>query len=168
MQHHQDSVGYVQTYRYRDLLNRHTIKSHSTAHRKLGLSRSAGFFEPAPEWGIENEAEGDGDAEPDREYKQEAIRLGNSILISPGAELADATNRRFLEQLYFRELHPQWPILHQETFQSKSQPEELVQAVLVAGLWMIDTTETRQLAESYHDRLIAIQCKYLVKQFPLV
>ena len=87
------------------------------------------------------------------------------MLISLGAELAQASNRRLLEQLYFRRLHPHWPMLHQNTFQSKTQPEELVQAVLVAGLWMTDTAKARQVAECHHDRMVEIQCKNSVKQF---
>jgi Fungal specific transcription factor domain len=156
----------VQTYRYSDLLNRHIVKSHSTSKRNLGLSHSASFLKPEPKRGIGNNVEGDGDAKPDRECRQLALRrLGDSMLISLGAELAQASNRRLLEQLYFRELHPHWPILHQNTFQSKTQPEELVQAVLVAGLWMTDTAKTRQLAECHHDRMVEIQCNNSVKQF---
>ena len=156
----------MQTYRYSDLLNRHVVKSHSTSQSNPGLSRSASFLNSNPRKGIGKLVEGDDDAEPDRECRQFALRrLADSILISLGAELTQAPNRRLLEQLYFRELHPHWPILHQNTFQSKTQPEELVQAVLVAGLWMTDTAETRQLAEFHHDRMVEIQCNNSVKQF---
>ncbi len=104
--------------------------------------------------------EGDGDAKPDREcIKLPLWRLVDSKLISLGAELAQSSNRKLLEQHYFREFHPHWPILHQNTFQSKTQPEELVQAVLVAGLWMADTAKTRQLAEYHHDMMVEIQCQ---------
>lgn len=90
------------------------------------------------------------------------------MLITLGAELTQASTRSSLQQLYFREIHPHWPILHQNTFQSKTESEELVQAVLVAGLWMTDTASTKQLAESHHDMMFEIECKISVMQFLLI
>lgn len=80
------------------------------------------------------------------------------MMISLGAELAQASNRKLLEQLYFSKLHLHWPILHQNTYQSAAQPEQLVQAVLVAGLWMTGTAKARQVAELHHDKMVEIQC----------
>jgi hypothetical protein len=81
------------------------------------------------------------------------------MMISLGAEFAQAFNRKLLEQLYFSKLHLHWPILHQNTFQSVAQPEQLVQAVLVAGLWMTGTAKARQQAEFHHDKIVEIQCE---------
>lgn len=156
----------MQTYCYSDLLNRHIVKSHSVSQKNLGLSRSASFLQPEPKRASGNHVEREGDAKSDRERRELALRrLSDSMLISLGAELAQASNRKFLEQLYFRKLHPHWPILHQNTFQSKTQSEQLVQAVLVVALWMTDTAKTRQLAECQHDMMVEIQCKNSVKQF---
>lgn len=116
---------------------------------------------PEPKRDIGNNAE----AKPDDERREPALRrLSDSMMISLGAEFAQASNRRLLEQLYFSKLHVHWPILHQNTFQSKAQPEQLVQAVLVAGLWMTGTAKARQLAECHHDKIVEIQCENSVKQ----
>lgn len=104
-------------------------------------------------------------AKPDDERRELALRrLSDSMMISLGAEFAQASNRRLLEQGYFSKLHLYWPILHQHTYQSKPQPEQLVQAVLVAGSWMTGTAKARQLAESHHDKIVEIQCENSVKQ----
>ncbi|KFY99755.1 hypothetical protein V500_01283 [Pseudogymnoascus sp. VKM F-4518 (FW-2643)] len=100
------------------------------------------------------------EAKPDDERREQALRrLSDSMMITLGAEFAQVSNRRLLEQGYFSKLHLHWPILHQHTFQSKPQPEQLVQAVVVAGLWMTGTTKARQLAESHHDKIVEIQCE---------
>jgi hypothetical protein len=144
------------------------VKSHSTSQKNHESSRPARFVELESRQGIENDVEGDADAESDHGCKHLGMQLDDSMMITLGAELAQVSNRRSLEQLYFCEFHPHWPILHQDTFQRKTQPEELVQAVLIAGLWMIDTAKTRLLAESYHDKLVKRQCKYIVKQCPII
>lgn len=81
------------------------------------------------------------------------------MMISLGAEFTQASNRKLLEQLYFSKLHLHWPILHQSTFHSEAQPEQLVQAVLVAGVWMTGTAKARQQAEFHHDKIVEIQCE---------
>ncbi|KAG7059023.1 C2H2 type zinc finger domain protein, partial [Colletotrichum scovillei] len=41
---------------------------------------------------------------------------------------------------YFNMFHPEWPILHKETFISCPQPPELVRAVTMVGYWIERTT----------------------------
>ncbi|KFY18437.1 hypothetical protein V493_08616 [Pseudogymnoascus sp. VKM F-4281 (FW-2241)] len=98
--------------------------------------------------------------EPDYERRELALRrLSDIMMISLGAEFAEASDRKLLEQLYFSKLHLHWPILHQNTFRSKTQPEQLVQAVLIAGLWMTGTAKARQQVEFHHDKIVEIQCE---------
>jgi hypothetical protein len=70
------------------------------------------------------------------------------------AQLLQAANRAQLQELYFSEFHPHWPLLHKDTFQSTPQPPGLVQVVLLIGLWMVNTDEARTQAASYHDTLL--------------
>lgn len=108
---------------------------------------------------------GDVEARPDYERRELALRrLSDSMMISLGAEFAQASNRRVLEQIYFSKFHLHWPILHQYTFQREAQPEQLVQAVLVAGLWMMGTAKAREAAECQHDKIVEIQCENSVNQ----
>lgn len=151
----------VPTYLHSDLLNRHIALSHSLSPGKLELSPQAGFLIPEPKQDIGSNAE----AKLDLERRELALRqLSDSMMISLGAELAQASNRRLLVQLYFSKLHLHWPILHRDSFQSKAQPEQLVQVVLVAGLWMTGTAKARQVAECHHDKIVEIQCENSVKQ----
>lgn len=153
------------TYLHSDLLNRHIALSHIKPPGILALSNPASSLTPGPKGDIENSVE----AKSDHERRELALRrLSDSMMISLEAELAQASNRKLLEQLYFSKLHLHWPILHQNTFQSEAQPEELVQAVLVAGLWMTGTAKARQVAERYHDEIVEIQCENSVNQpFPI-
>ncbi|KFZ01197.1 hypothetical protein V501_10146 [Pseudogymnoascus sp. VKM F-4519 (FW-2642)] len=142
------------TFNRSDLLNRHTALSHSKSPANLELSSPASSLTPEPKQNIENNVQ----AKSDHERRELALRrLSDSMMISLGAEFAQASNRKLLEQLYFSTLHLHWPILHQRTFQSEAQPEQLVQAVLVAGLWMTGTAKARQQAEFHHDKIVEIQ-----------
>ncbi|KAI1260052.1 hypothetical protein F5Y18DRAFT_407283 [Xylariaceae sp. FL1019] len=141
----------------KDLLNRHVALSHNAPRRRQPrASRKSN-----PELAIEKGANEDCTTEPDIQVKQVTPRLGDSLLIELGEEIVHASNRRLLEQLYFSHFHPHWPILHQYTFQNAAPPDELRHAVLVAGLWTIDTAEARQLAESCHDMLADRLCKFV-------
>ncbi|OBT79423.1 hypothetical protein VF21_02022 [Pseudogymnoascus sp. 05NY08] len=118
----------VPTYFLSDLLNRHIALSHSKSSRNE-LSSPASSLPPEPKQNTGSTVE----AKSDHERRELALRrLSDSMMISLGAEFAKASNRKLLEQLYFSKLHLHWPILHQRTFQSEAQPEQLVQAVLVA------------------------------------
>ncbi|KFY73966.1 hypothetical protein V499_05978 [Pseudogymnoascus sp. VKM F-103] len=144
----------VPTYFHSDLLNRHIALSHSKSPVNLELSSPASFLTPEPKQNIENNVQ----TKSDHERRELALRrLSDSMMISLGAEFAQASNRKLLEQLYFSTLHLHWPILHERTFQSEAQPEQLVQAVLVAGLWMTGTAKARQQAEFHHDKIVEIQ-----------
>jgi hypothetical protein len=151
----------VPTYLHSDLLNRHITLSHSKFPANLKISPPASSLPPEPKQDIGNTVE----AKSDHERRELALRrLSDSMMISLEAEFAQASNRKLLEQLYFSKLHLHWPILHQSTFQSEAQPEQLVQAVLIAGLWMTGTAKARQQAEFHHDKIVEIQCENSVNQ----
>jgi hypothetical protein len=87
---------------------------------------------------------------------------------TPAEKLLDATNRRQLEELYFGKFHPHWPILHQKTFKNSAQPPTLSIAVLIAGLWMMGTPETRQEAKLYHDAILTELNRKLVRTLSII
>lgn len=149
------------TYLHSDLLSRHIALSH-------GLSPGSREQSPqssSPKSESKRDIRGDVKAGPDDERRELALRrLSDSIMINLGTEFAQAFNRRVLEQLYFSRFHLHWPILHQSTFQRETQPEPLVQAVLVAGLWMAGTSKAREVAECQLDKIVAIQCENSVNQ----
>ncbi|KFY11130.1 hypothetical protein V492_04628 [Pseudogymnoascus sp. VKM F-4246] len=137
-----------------DLLNRHIALSHNL---------SPGHLEPSSQGVLISKSKqdiGNGEAEPDRKRRESALQqLRDNMMITLGPEITEASNRRSLEEYYFGKLHLHWPILHQYTFQSEAQPEQLVQAVLVAGLWMTGTAEAKETAELHHDKIVEIQCE---------
>ncbi|KAH8891811.1 hypothetical protein GQ53DRAFT_137662 [Thozetella sp. PMI_491] len=146
----------------RDLLNRHLRQSHSLPRRK---SRENCPATPSKFNGTRHattDVEGEVGIGNENELSAPGIhQLGGSILGNLGAELAQALNKELLQGLYFRQFHIHWPILNQDTFQSRSQPLQLVEAVMVAGLWMMNTAKTRPLAESLHDQLVDRMREYL-------
>lgn len=82
---------------------------------------------------------------------------------TPAAKLLEATNRRELEEFYFRKFHPHWPILHRQTFQNSAQSPTLSVAVLIAGLWMMGIPQTRNEAKIYHDAILTELNRKLVR-----
>ncbi|KAJ5536130.1 hypothetical protein N7513_009316 [Penicillium frequentans] len=141
----------------RDLLNRHKALNHGDSQRLAD--------KPHPEGSAASKRSkptDDHSPTPVGEYAAHEAPSSNTaseiwhldLSSTPAAKLLEATNRRQLEELYFRNFHPHWPILHQQTFQNSAQPPNLSIAVLIAGLWMIGTPETRNEAMSYHDAIL--------------
>ncbi|KAH7205115.1 uncharacterized protein BKA55DRAFT_587304 [Fusarium redolens] len=59
-----------------------------------------------------------------------------------------------LIELYFCRIHPHWPLLGHRIFVSTPQPERLVRSVLVAGLWVKQHPNTREMAQLQYDVLL--------------
>ncbi|KAL0932843.1 C2H2 type zinc finger domain protein [Colletotrichum truncatum] len=68
--------------------------------------------------------------------------------------MLDEGVRRQLQSVYFEHFHPQWPLLHRESFESTSQPKLLIQAVVTVGLWFSPVPEYKDLAIKFHDHLL--------------
>ncbi|EHK17823.1 uncharacterized protein TRIVIDRAFT_128617, partial [Trichoderma virens Gv29-8] len=66
--------------------------------------------------------------------------------------LLETPHQELLTELYFRNFHGHWPLLHQQTFRSTPQPPKIMQAVLVVGLWT--APETRCQARIFHDAIL--------------
>ncbi|KAG5798094.1 hypothetical protein H9Q69_002838 [Fusarium xylarioides] len=79
---------------------------------------------------------------------------GLNLASNPTIQLLQEPCRSELEMSYFLRFHPHWPLLHQRTFLQSESPPELTAAVLTAGLWVLDTPETRDKARFYHDALL--------------
>lgn len=78
-------------------------------------------------------------------------------------QLLQSSSRNELEASYFLHFHPHWPLLHKKTFLHSEHPPELTAAVLAAGLWVLDTPETRDQARFYHDALLKVLDHQLVR-----
>ncbi|KAJ0320246.1 hypothetical protein COL5a_009879 [Colletotrichum fioriniae] len=72
---------------------------------------------------------------------------------TPGSILDEAM-RLQLQSIYFTKFHPQWPLLHRETFETTAQPKLLMQAVMTVGLWFASWPDARNLAIKFHDSLL--------------
>ncbi|KAF6826510.1 C2H2 type zinc finger domain protein [Colletotrichum plurivorum] len=72
----------------------------------------------------------------------------------PPGSLLNEGMRMQLQRVYFDQFHPQWPLLHRETFQSTPQPKLLMQAVVTVGLWFTSAPGARDLAVKFHDHLL--------------
>ncbi|KAH7161738.1 hypothetical protein EDB81DRAFT_683740 [Dactylonectria macrodidyma] len=77
-----------------------------------------------------------------------------TTLLSSTSSLLQAPNRLHLIDLYFKDFHRHWPLLHQTTIRNSPQPPKLMVAILIAGLWMMKTPEAQAKAKFYHDILI--------------
>lgn len=67
----------------------------------------------------------------------------------------DDSSQNRAQEAYFQYFHPTWPLLHQATFQNTPQPPELMEAVLVAGLFFLSTPETLEVVRLKHSKLLA-------------
>lgn len=66
--------------------------------------------------------------------------------------------------LYFAHFHPQWPILHERSFQYKHDPIVLVLAVVMFGLWVTGEAKARRQAWKIHARLHTLLKEQMVSQ----
>ncbi|KAJ5812982.1 hypothetical protein N7447_010005 [Penicillium robsamsonii] len=55
--------------------------------------------------------------------------------------------------LYFTHFHQHWPFLHQQTFSIPDEPQLLLQAVVMIGLWVSGSAAARQDARNLHSKL---------------
>ncbi|KAF4814400.1 Anthrone oxygenase encC [Colletotrichum siamense] len=81
------------------------------------------------------------------------MTMTDTFDFAPGSML-DEGMRMQLQRVYFDHFHPQWPMLHRETFESTMQPKLLMQAVITVGLWFASAPGSRDLAIRFHDHLL--------------
>ncbi|KAF9871856.1 C2H2 type zinc finger domain protein [Colletotrichum karsti] len=82
------------------------------------------------------------------------MTMNDTFDFAPGSMLDDGM-RLQLQSVYFDQFHPQWPMLHRETFESTLQPKLLMQAVITVGLWFSSAPGSKDLAVRFHDHLLA-------------
>ncbi|KAJ0382621.1 hypothetical protein COL922a_012164 [Colletotrichum nupharicola] len=73
------------------------------------------------------------------------MTMTDTFDFAPGSML-DEGMRMQLQRVYFDHFHPQWPMLHRETFESTMQPKLLMQAVITVGIWFASAPGSRDLA----------------------
>ncbi|KAI0594880.1 hypothetical protein F4775DRAFT_571704 [Biscogniauxia sp. FL1348] len=136
----------------RDTLNRHiTLNHEGSAHN------------PEPSDSDDQDVAGGGITAvleiPPLTLTSHALDLDFSS--SPATKLPQSPKYRQLQDLYFSDLHPHWPILHRHTFLNTPQPPGLVQIVAIAGLWILNDVESRAQARQYHNWLLGYMEKRL-------
>lgn len=55
--------------------------------------------------------------------------------------------------LYFTHFHQQWPILHRHTFSVADEPQSLLHAVIMIGLWVSGSPAAQEGARNLHSKL---------------
>ncbi|EWG54986.1 hypothetical protein FVEG_17441 [Fusarium verticillioides 7600] len=148
-----------------DLLKRHEAISHQPSQA------SGQDMEETPL--TENAGSGSQEPVPVSELGESSVLASKSSLSTelqglnlasnPTIQLLQEPCRYELEASYFLHFHPHWPLLHKRTFLQSKPPPELTAAVLTAGLWAIDTPETRDKARLYHDALLKTLSEQLLK-----
>jgi len=145
------------TFNRRDLLNRHKALNHGNSqssadnpHPEGSVARKRGKPSDDPSTAPLGESATSEVLSPTPTSEMWYLDLSSTSAV----KLLEDTNRRQLEELYFRDFHPHWPILHQQTFQNSAQPPTLSIAVLLVGLWMMKTPRTRQEAKFFHDAIM--------------
>ncbi|KAF3056760.1 Zinc finger protein [Trichoderma lentiforme] len=132
----------------RDLLKRHIVLSHSNSSR----------LTPRPEYSLRSSlANAVGDCLKATAPNNERCGLWASsqdVPTGPTLLLLETPHQKQLTELYFRNFHGHWPILHQQTFRNTTQPPKVMQAVLTVGLWTVDEPETRSQAGIFHDAIL--------------
>ncbi|KAJ5673162.1 hypothetical protein N7507_002289 [Penicillium longicatenatum] len=159
------------TFNRRDLLNRHRVLNHGNLQPSADKPHPEGAAaskrsKPNDDHSTASVGESATSEIPNSNPANEMWYLDLSS--TPAEKLLDATNRRQLEELYFGKFHPHWPILHQQTFKNSAQPPTLSIAVLIAGLWMMGTPETRQEAKLYHDAILTELNRKLVRTLSII
>ncbi|KLO81611.1 uncharacterized protein Y057_1242 [Fusarium fujikuroi] len=152
------------TFNRSDLLKRHETISHP-----LGQGVLQEDAEPSTEERVPESQE----AVPAYELGESPVNALDSFLgtelqdlnlaSNPAMQLLQESCRNELESSYFLHFHPHWPLLHKRTFLQSESPPELTAAVLTAGLWVLDTPETRDKARFYHDALLKTLYEQLFK-----
>lgn len=57
--------------------------------------------------------------------------------------------------IYFDQFHPIWPFLHRGTFRIAREPCVLIQTVLMIGLWIKGDPDGRDMAMTFHTKLLS-------------
>ncbi|WYZ46636.1 hypothetical protein EsH8_IX_000861 [Colletotrichum jinshuiense] len=73
--------------------------------------------------------------------------------VSPESILSE-TMRLQLQNIYFTEFHPHWPLLHRQMFETTAQHTLLTRAVITVGLWFAASPDSKALAIKLHDHLL--------------
>lgn len=83
---------------------------------------------------------------PSRNYLNDQVRLDDD-------DAMQSIDTEYYASLYFTHFHPQWPFLHEQSFQYNHDPPVLVLAVVMIGLWVTGEARARRLAWKIHARL---------------
>ncbi|KAL4874690.1 hypothetical protein BJY04DRAFT_211857 [Aspergillus karnatakaensis] len=59
-------------------------------------------------------------------------------------------------EVYFDHFHYQWPMLHSHSFRLSKEPQILLLAVVMIGLWVTGDGAARSRAENMHEKLLAL------------
>lgn len=86
-----------------------------------------------------------------REYGSGDDRINTSDRINtPIGRIAQVDH---YVHLYFTHFHQHWPILHRHTFSVADEPQLLLQAVIMIGLWVSGSPAAQEGARNLHSKL---------------
>jgi hypothetical protein len=77
-----------------------------------------------------------------------------SRLVGPIPQTSGWVGLEFVD-IYFRDFHPIWPILHQGTCDLSKEPCVLLQSMVMIGLWVKGSSESRETAMTFHRKLLS-------------
>ncbi|KAL4930417.1 uncharacterized protein BDV17DRAFT_289646 [Aspergillus undulatus] len=74
---------------------------------------------------------------------------------APAGGNADLDIDHYVE-VYFSHFHYQWPMLHSRAFRLSKEPQILLLAVVMIGLWVTGESTAQARAETMHEKLITL------------
>ncbi|KAJ5688432.1 hypothetical protein N7536_011051 [Penicillium majusculum] len=89
-------------------------------------------------------------AQPDLEEELREYGSGDDRINTPIGHIAQVDH---YIHLYFTHLHQHWPILHRHTFSVADEPQLLLQAVIMIGLWVSGSPAAQEGARNLHSKL---------------
>jgi hypothetical protein len=75
-------------------------------------------------------------------------------LVDPIPQTSGWVGLEFVE-IYFHNFHPIWPILHRGTLELSKEPCVLLQSMVMIGLWVKGSPESRETAMTFHRKLLS-------------
>lgn len=89
-------------------------------------------------------------AQPDPEEELWEYGSGDDRINTPIGDIAQVDH---YIHLYFTHFHQHWPILHRHTFSVADEPQLLLQAVIMIGLWVSGSPAAQEGARNLHSKL---------------
>jgi hypothetical protein len=91
--------------------------------------------------------------------REKGLLVQRSAVPSSG-EQQEAENQDldmdYYVDVYFSHFNHQWPVLHRLSFQLSTEPQILLLAVVMIGLWVTGGSAAQSRAETMHEKLLTL------------